>query len=591
MGKVHYRKANRTLLWLLVAVTMIAGNQAMALSVKSLPSTEQQISNLKRDLIYHTDDTLAIKAMQALAVIYSGKNNDSSLRYFNQALKLSKAREDNFHLDQLYTGLSELFYTNRNYRLALDYYFRLLREIDRKVMVSGDSIQQAGNYATLYSQIGLCYFNLNNTSNALRYFHKSLQKVEQHKPQAAKNAYLERKIAMLVNIGSVYLENKKFDEGRTWYERALTINRLLNNQGYYSALYNNLGIISIEQKQYTKAIDYYTKALGIRTVLKDTAGMAQVLNNLGKYYYVVKGYGKAEEVLRRSLALTKGSCNMRSEMFASQFLALALEGSGRYKEALEMHKQFKEYYDSIINNEAGADAARLEIQYQYEKQRSELELEQQLVVAGKERRAMIYLIIAGIMLFLFIIATLLIRNQRIRMRQAELSRKSLELESINLGLEKHNLELKNDNLEMELSFKKKELATQVMYLLQKNELIANTIKDIQALKEVPEQDHATALHRIIRDMKSNLDKGAWKEFELRFQQVNQEFYEKLNNLYPDLTPNEVKLCAFMRLNMTTKDISAITYQTNKSIQVARTRLRRKLGIEHDENLVSWLLQL
>jgi len=270
---------------------------------------------------------------------------------------------------------------------------------------------------------------------------------------------------------------------------------------------------------------------------------------------------------------------------------LALEGSGRYKEALEMHKQFKEYYDSIINNEAGADAARLEIQYQYEKQRSELELEQQLVVAGKERRAMIYLIIAGIMLFLFIIATLLIRNQRIRMRQAELSRKSLELESINLGLEKHNLELKNDNLEMELSFKKKELATQVMYLLQKNELIANTIKDIQALKEVPEQDHATALHRIIRDMKSNLDKGAWKEFELRFQQVNQEFYEKLNNLYPDLTPNEVKLCAFMRLNMTTKDISAITYQTNKSIQVARTRLRRKLGIEHDENLVSWLLQL
>lgn len=547
--------------------------------------------SLKRELLYHTDDTVAIRVMHALAVHYSGKNIDSSLRYFNRAMELSMDRDDSYYRDKLYSGLGELFFKNRNYRLALDYYFRLLSEIDRKVAVSGDSLKQAANYASLYSQIGLCYFNMGNSDKSLVYFHHSLRKVEQNKPNATEEAYLERKMAMMVNIGSIYLDNKKFGESRQWYEKALTINKKLNNRAYSSALYNNLGIISMEQQQYTGAFNYYAKALEIRKALKDTAGMAQVLNNLGKVYYVVKDYGKAEEVLRRSLALTAGKGNIRNEMFASQFLSLALEGNGQYREALEMHKLFKQYYDSIINNENAADAARLEVQYQYEKVRREQELQQQLVIAAKERRAMIYLIIAGIMLFLVIIAALLIRNQRIRMRQAELATKALELESLNLGLEKHNLELRNENLEMELSFKKKELTTQVMYLLQKNELIANAIKEIQALKEVPEKNQATALHNIIRDMKQSLDKGAWDEFEVRFQQVHQEFYDTLHSLHPDLTPNEVKLCAFLRLNMTTKDISAITYQTTKSIQVARTRLRRKIGMERDENLVSWLQQL
>lgn len=547
--------------------------------------------SLKRELLFHTDDTIAIRTMQALAVRYSGRNNDSALHYFNRALELSGSREDLFYRQQLYAGMGELFFKNRNYKPALDYYFRLLAEMDRRAAESTDSVKLAGNYATLYSQLGLCYFNLGNADNALIYFHKSLEKVEQFKPLNTEKDYLERKMAMMVNIGSVYLENKKFGESRNWYERALLINKKLNHEHYRSALYNNLGIISMEQQQYKQAFNYYDRALAIRTTLRDTAGMAQVLNNLGKCYYMVKDYSKAEEVLRRSLALTAGTGNNRSEMFATQFLSLAMEAGGRYREALDMYKQFKSLYDSIINNDAAADAVRMETEYRYEKLKRERELVQQLEIAKRERKAMVYLIIAGIMLALFIIATLLIRNQRIRMRQAELSRKSLELESINLGLEKHNLELKNENLEMELTFKKKELATQVMYLLQKNELIANAIREIQSLKEAPTEKQASALHHIITDMKASLDKGAWDEFEVRFQQVHQEFYDKLHSLHPDLTPNEVKLCAFLRLNMTTKDISAITYQTAKSIQVARTRLRRKLGMERDENLVSWLQQL
>lgn len=550
-----------------------------------------EIDRLKKTIASHVNDTIAIRALYNVGKDYAGLSNDSSLRYFNKAAEIAKIRPDKFLLKEIYWGLTELFLNSRNPALAIDYCFQLLKIIDSEAMKGRDSVKIAKNYQTLYSEIGLCYFNLNNSAKALIYFNKSLSIIEHFRKHMTEKEYLEKKLAMVVNIGSVYLENKSFKESRTYFERALDLNHSLENQKYYSALYNNIGIIYKEQKQYDLAFRYYNRALTIRESLNDTAGIAQVLNNMGQCYFWVKDYSKAESCLKRSLTLSEKTGNVRSVMFASQFLSIVYEETNRYKDALELYKQYKDSYDSIINTEATANSTRLETQYEYEKQLKENELEQQLLISRKEHKALIYMVIAGVLLFMFIIAILLMRNQRIRMRQSELSRKSLELESLNLNLEKHNLELKNENLEMELNFKKKELATQVMYLLQKNELIATTIKEIQDLKTSGSEEQTNALHSIIRDMKSNLDRGAWDEFELRFQQVHQDFYDKLNGLHPDLTPNEVKLSAFLRLNMTTKEISSITYQTPKSIQVARTRLRKKIGIERDENLASYLQQL
>jgi DNA-binding CsgD family transcriptional regulator len=71
-------------------------------------------------------------------------------------------------------------------------------------------------------------------------------------------------------------------------------------------------------------------------------------------------------------------------------------------------------------------------------------------------------------------------------------------------------------------------------------------------------------------------------------EVNREFYNNLIMRYPHLTPNERKLACFLRLNMTTKEISSITFQTGDSIKVARTRLRKKMGLSQDDSLIAFL---
>ena len=84
----------------------------------------------------------------------------------------------------------------------------------------------------------------------------------------------------------------------------------------------------------------------------------------------------------------------------------------------------------------------------------------------------------------------------------------------------------------------------------------------------------------------------WKDFEERFREVHKEFYNKVNIQFPNLTENEKKLCALLRLNMTTKEVATITHQNPNTIEVARTRLRKKLGLSNkDISLVSFLSNL
>jgi DNA-binding CsgD family transcriptional regulator len=151
--------------------------------------------------------------------------------------------------------------------------------------------------------------------------------------------------------------------------------------------------------------------------------------------------------------------------------------------------------------------------------------------------------------------------------------------------------MEKQQLERDLEFRNKELSTHVLYLIEKNEFIASLISKLLEYKHLQDTEMKSFTDELLTQMQANLDNKLWNEFEMRFQQVHQDFYQKLLAKFPDLSPNEIKICAFLKLNMTTKDISSITFQSIKSIQVARNRLRRKMGIDRDENLIILLQQL
>jgi len=563
----------------------------IGISVQDLYA-DTRIDSLKTRLGSNSADTSLIRVYLQLGDRYAKLNQaDSALSYYNRALKVAEKPPNNAYSYAIFNQIGLLFSSTGNYSISLEYYFKMLQMLDDEALHTPDKAALNNKYASLYVQMGTCYFYQENLPKAHVYYQKSLEKVLQKATLNATYKETESQLILYINIGSAYLSGKSFDKALLNFEKALEMNKPLKNQIYYGVLYNNLGIVYKEKKDFPRALDYYNKCLDIRTRLEDTAGMAQIFNNLGDYYYLKGDFDKSIAILNKALEFSRKTGNIRSQMKAANFLSMTYEKINMQGEALAMYKLFKQLNDSIINSEQIQSTARLELQYQYEKQRKESELQQEIQLARKERKALIYLILAGLLLFSFVIVMLLNRNQRIKMKQAVLIQDSLQLESANLSLEKQNLILEKQNLELELDFRNKELATHVMYLLKKNEFIGSITEKLLALKPLLLAENKVWLQEIVREMRSNIDNTVWGEFEVRFQQVHKDFYLKLSERYPDLTPNETKLCAFMRLNMTSKDISAITFQSIKSIQVARARLRKKMGIARDENLVTILQQL
>lgn len=138
---------------------------------------------------------------------------------------------------------------------------------------------------------------------------------------------------------------------------------------------------------------------------------------------------------------------------------------------------------------------------------------------------------------------------------------------------------------------KKELTAGTLRLVQMSELNNNLMAELSALTKHTNKNGAEIIKNALTKFSLNSGENFWKEFEYRFETVHESFYKKLNELYPDLTPGERKLCSLLRLNLSSKDIATITFQNSQSVDMARYRLRKKMNLRQDENLIDFLMNL
>ncbi len=158
-------------------------------------------------------------------------------------------------------------------------------------------------------------------------------------------------------------------------------------------------------------------------------------------------------------------------------------------------------------------------------------------------------------------------------------------------LETSLIEKEIEKLEMELEIKNRELSTKIAQLIEKNGLVNSITKRLEnLLSKKPKKAIENELKDIITNMKQSKTEELWKQFELTFGQINKSFYDNLTEKFPVLTSNERKICAFLKLNLSTKDISSITHQSPRSIEMARTRLRKKMDLTRRDNLTAFLAQ-
>ncbi|HOK60116.1 MAG TPA: triple tyrosine motif-containing protein [Tenuifilum sp.] len=174
-------------------------------------------------------------------------------------------------------------------------------------------------------------------------------------------------------------------------------------------------------------------------------------------------------------------------------------------------------------------------------------------------------------------------------------KRKLELEKINKEKEEKEkiiIKLQNEKLQADIENKNSQLALSTMAIVRKNQLLQDIAQELEGLKNelgyrIPNKYYSKISRLITQDIESDHD---WEIFEKLFDQAHQNFFRRLKENYPSLTPSDLRLCAYLRMNLSSKEIAPLLNISIRGVEERRYRLRKRLGLDTNDNLNDFILK-
>ncbi len=279
-------------------------------------------------------------------------------------------------------------------------------------------------------------------------------------------------------------------------------------------------------------------------------------------------------------------------MITYEELSVLFEKWDKTKEALFYYKKYEALNSNIFNAEKHKQLADFEIKYQTR----EKEIENELLKDENKlkQNRLVFLTIAIISLLIIIILlyygirlkTKSIQQQKIvtnlKLRVKEEEKQHLEDK---VFAEKHINKLQQEQYKADIDYKNQLLANSTLDLIRKNEFLI----ELKAKIKGSDNNDESANKELIMVINQNIDLDQnWKKFSLDFEQIHPGFFDFLNSKFPDLSLTYIQLCAYLRINLSTKEIAQLQHLSESAINKNRQRLRKKLGLEAEADLSCFL---
>ncbi|MDG1698177.1 MAG: triple tyrosine motif-containing protein [Polaribacter sp.] len=172
-----------------------------------------------------------------------------------------------------------------------------------------------------------------------------------------------------------------------------------------------------------------------------------------------------------------------------------------------------------------------------------------------------------------------------KQREELLEKTKKESELKELESSQQIIKLNNDKLRNDIESKNRELATSTMNIIKKNDFL-------NAIKTELINGGDKNVSKVVRIIDKNLNNSDdWKMFQEAFNNADKNFLKKVKEKHQSLTPNDLRLCAYLRLNLSSKEIAPLLNISPRSVEVKRYRLRKKMELPHDSNLTSYILEI
>jgi tetratricopeptide (TPR) repeat protein len=438
--------------------------------------------------------------------------------------------------------------------------------------------KDADMLARLDNNVGKIYAETNDFIKANEYYLKAICAFEKTN-DSIKRATVE------LNLAANYSEIGDQDLANKYLVKASSVLKTIDKK-VLSGLSSNIHAHSFFiQKRYSEALQYLFNSLQIvkEHNPEEARGpqqilMARILNNIGRAYYHLGDYRLAKNYLLAGYRLSESLNLLSDNVTAADHLSHSYEKTGQLDSSIYYLRIFKMKSDSLLAIQSINVLKLAEVKMEYEKEAKEKRIQLAYNKVIQRRNQIIFIAIGSSLFALILILMLKLKIESQKKRQ--------------LQIEKKHAQLEKKAADAMLETQNKELVTKVMHTTKVNEMVLRIAEKLKKMETGEESANSRIKNDLIKELLVSTNKDEnWKEFEIRFQNVQVDFYNRLREKFPDLTTSEIRLCAFLKLNMSTKEISAITYQSERSIVVARYRLRIKLGLTTTDNLTLFLSQL
>ena len=501
------------------------------------------------------------RAANSIGVLFDRiGQTDSARKYLKKALEIDLERNNRFGVTKTLYDLGMHHYRQDQYELAMRY---LLEVADFQ-----ESERDTFRLMHTMTLLGNVYYRLDSTDRAVSNYHQAALFAAAIGNESAE-AYAWNNLAAFYCIKDDGLEQTLYyaNKGLEIAERISDYPALMNLNINIAEAHLTAGDIQKAYSGYLRAYNYFDKV--------GQPGMrADLLVRLGRIYIKNEHYHQARQYLVDGLGIAESINSLHNQSKAHLYLASLDSLRGNYRNALYHYQRGSALLDSISNKETNSRIAELQIIYETEKNRIAI-----LELLQKERMnrillqsAAAFIAMGGLVVFFFI----KYQHKRRKVAEQQLTIRQSEMDKVKLMLETN----------------KQELTGKALSLVKSEDLIIKLREDIQQM--LPAADHHTShqLRSVLKQLKaSDKTHELWKDFEKRFNELNDGFIGKLIEHYPTLTNVEARLCAMLRLQLSSKDIADLTSRSFRTIEYTRSNIRQKMGLKPGENLTRHILNI
>lgn len=444
---------------------------------------------------------------------------------------------------QIYSNKDALDIALENYLKAYEYYQNRPEEERLKIE----------------NNLAIVYARTENSEKALKFFRKIY-----NYNQTQKNDVHYASVAN--NMGRIWLDEKP-DSALVYFNKSLEIARNLDKPDLKLLLYTNVGKAYMKLNEPIAAKKSFDSAQAVGAKSIDRQNKAWLYNELSEYFRNLKMNDSALYYSEMAVATFDSVAPFGFEQQrAVALLYKTYLSRNEFEKAAAYFEKYVAITDTLNLEDKRVNVEKLLIAEEYRNKEKIRELE------DSKRQSRNYIILLVLLAILLVLGFFLYRFRN-------------KLKRVNL--EKQLAFAKEKELSANLQLRNKELIGKAMVEMHRTEIIEDILGDLKKVKlKAAKKETQDAIDYIAKRLKRDTVTNIWEEFEMRFEQVHESLYKNLLAKHPDLTTREKRLAALLKLNLTSKEIAQITGQTSKSVENARTRLRKKLEITNSQTDLS-----